>query len=158
RFSEPLSVKRGYFNSLTPLNRLAAQLFSRRRTVSKIEQIIEKLTQAQSQLLTAADSISAEHWQTPPAEGRWCAADVVAHLPLVERGVLQSADRLTQTQPKAWPFYRRFHVPLQIVERRWIRAKSPRAVAPDRVGCKEDMLAELREVRERTLAFLEETN
>src|SRR5262249_4711542 len=108
------------------------------------------------QPLGGGDSICEEHWHTAPAEGRWCAGEVVAHLVLVERGVLQSADRLSQKEPKTWPFYRRFHVPLGVVEKRWIRTKSPRAVAPDRLGCKEEMLAELREVRERTFAFLDE--
>jgi uncharacterized damage-inducible protein DinB len=125
--------------------------------VSKTAPIVEKLTQAQSLLLSAADSITPEQWQTAPAEGRWCAAEVVAHLTLVERGVLQNADRITQKEPKTWPFYRRFHMPLRIVEKRWIRTKSPRAVAPISVGGKEHMLAELRDVRERTFAFLDET-
>src|SRR5258708_21742254 len=36
--------------------------------------------------------------------------------------------------------------------------RSPAAVEPRMVGDKEEMLAELRGVRERTLAFIEETN
>jgi uncharacterized damage-inducible protein DinB len=76
---------------------------------------------------------------------------------LVERGVLSSADRIAQKEPKQWPFYRRFHVPLKVVESRFLRRKSPPAVAPAEVAGKEYMLAELREVRERTLAFLDET-
>ena len=44
-----------------------------------------------------------------------------------------------------------------IVEARVIRRKAPAAVEPRMVGEKEEMLAELRGVRERTLAFIEET-
>jgi len=55
------------------------------------------------------------------------------------------------------PFYKRFHVPMMIVEARVIRRKAPAAVEPRMVGEKEEMLAELRGVRERTLAFIEET-
>jgi uncharacterized damage-inducible protein DinB len=125
--------------------------------VSSIEPIVLKLRESQRQLLSAADAVAREHWQTSPGEGRWCAAQLVAHLMLVERGVLGIADRISQKEPKSWPFYRRFHVPLKVVESRFLRRKSPPAVAPAEVAGKEDMLAELREVRERTLAFLDET-
>ena len=125
--------------------------------MSKAQPIIEKLCGARRQLLSVADGVSAEQWQLAPAEGRWCAAQLVAHLILVERGVLKSADRVTQHEAKAWPLYRRVHLPLKVVESRLFRRKSPSALAPEEVGGKEDMLAQLREVRERTLAFLDET-
>jgi len=125
--------------------------------VSKVQPIIEKLRESQRQLLSVADAVCPEYWQTPPGEGRWCAGQLVAHLVLVERVVLSSADRISQKEPKHWPFYRRFHVPFTVVENRWLRRKSPPAVAPTEITGKEDMLAELREVRERTLAFLDET-
>jgi hypothetical protein len=48
-------------------------------------------------------------------------------------------------------------LPLLLVEARVIRRKSPIPLDPEMLGEKEEMLAELREVRERTLAFLEET-
>jgi len=46
---------------------------------------------------------------------------------------------------------------MMIVERRVIRRQAPAALEPQVVGGKEEMLAELRGVRERTLAFIEET-
>lgn len=125
--------------------------------MSKAEPIFKKLRESQRQLLSAADAVPPEYWQTPPCEGRWCAGQLVAHLMLVERGVLSSADRISQKEPKSWPFYRRLHVPLRIVENRWFRRRSPAAMAPAGIAGKEDMLAELRDLRERTLAFLDET-
>ena len=56
------------------------------------------------------------------------------------------------------PFYRRFHFPLRIVESRLVRRKAPSPSNPAAVREKEAMIAELRGVRERTLAFLEETS
>jgi DinB superfamily len=44
-----------------------------------------------------------------------------------------------------------------IVESRLIRRKTPIPLDPGIVREKEEMLAELRQVRERTLAFIEET-
>ena len=122
-----------------------------------LEIIIENLARAQSELLRAADSVPADQWKTRPANGRWSAGELVCHLSAIERAILGRADKLLQKPPKSVPFYKRFHVPMIIVERRVIRRKAPEALEPQAVGDKEEMLAELRGVRERTLAFIEET-
>jgi hypothetical protein len=48
-------------------------------------------------------------------------------------------------------------LPIGLVEARVIKQKSPIPLDPEIVQEKEEMLAGLREMRERTLAFLEET-
>jgi hypothetical protein len=118
---------------------------------------VKRLACSQLQFLCAADCISPANWQQPPATGGWSAAELVAHLCQVERGILAYADRIIRKTPLSVPFYRRFHFPLAIVESRIIRRKAPLAPDPATLGGKETMLAELRGVRERTLAFLEET-
>ena len=75
----------------------------------------------------------------------------------VERAILSNADRMLQKPPKPVPFYKRFHVPMAVVESRLIRRKSPIATDGAMIREKEEMLAEFREVRERTMAFIEET-
>lgn len=125
--------------------------------MSQIEPIVGKLESSRRRLLSAADAVSSEQWQTPPCEGRWCAAQLVAHLGLVERFILSKADRAIQGQPKARRLYQQWHVPFVIVEKGWFPRKSPAPVTPTEVAGKEEMLADLREARERTLAFLDET-
>lgn len=122
-----------------------------------LEIILQNLARAQSELLTAADAVPASQWKTRPAEGRWSAGELVCHLSAIERAILGRADKLLQKPPKSVPFYKRFHVPMMIVETRVIRRKAPEALEPQVVGEKEEMLAELRAVRERTLSFIEET-
>ncbi len=119
--------------------------------------IIENLALAQRELLHAADAVPAEQWKTRPAYGRWSAGELIAHLSAIEKTILGRADKLLQKPPKSVPFYKRFHVPMMIVEARVIRRKAPAAIEPQTVDEKEEMLAELRGVRERTLAFIEET-
>ena len=119
--------------------------------------IIENLARAQSELMRAADAVPARQWKTRPAEGRWSAGELVSHLSAIERAILSRTDRLVQKPPKSVPFFKRFHVPMMIVEARVIRRKAPIPLEPQMVGEKEEMLAELRGVRERTLAFIEET-
>ena len=125
--------------------------------MARLDPILEKLARAQHNLLRSADSVSTEHWRTRPPHGGWCAAELIAHLIMVERAVVGKADRVLQHNPKEFPFFKRFHLPLALVEARIIKRKAPMEIDPEMIEEKESTLAKLREVRERTLAFLEET-
>jgi uncharacterized damage-inducible protein DinB len=125
--------------------------------VPTFQSITEKLGRAQKDFLSAADAVPAEQWKMSPGEGRWSAAELVCHVMTVERAVLRGADKLLQNPPQSLPFFKRFHVPMALVESRLIRRKTPLAVDASLLHEKEEMLGELREVRERTLAFIEET-
>jgi hypothetical protein len=126
-------------------------------TVPSLKNIVENLDDAQVCLLRVADGVRAEQWKTIPGEGRWSAGEVVCHLIIIEKAILRSTDKLLQEPPKIPPFYKRWHIPMTIVESRMIRRKTPIPIDSEMVRGKEEMLAELREVRERTLAFIEET-
>ena len=126
-------------------------------TVRTIKTIVENLARAQSDLLRAADAVPTEQWKTCPGEDRWSASELVGHLITVERAILRNIDRLLQKPPRPVPFYKRFHLPMTLVELRLIRRKSPIPTDVQILREKEAMLAELREVRERTLALIEET-
>jgi len=125
--------------------------------VPSLKTIVENLDRAQRELLRAADVVSANQWRTRPCEGRWSAGELVGHLITIERAILRNADRMLQKPPKSVPFYKRFHVPMAVVESRLIRRKTPIPLDTQIVREKEEMLAELREVRESTLAFIGET-
>jgi uncharacterized damage-inducible protein DinB len=125
--------------------------------VAKLDLILEKLAHAQRRLLRSADSVPADQWKTRPARGGWSAGELIAHLIVFERGVVVKADRIQQKTPKQFSFFQRLHVPIRLVEARVIRQKSPTPVDPELIQEKETMLAALRDARERTLAFLGET-
>src|SRR5271170_24271 len=125
--------------------------------MQKLDPIIASLVKTRRGLLTAADVVPADEWKTRPGEGRWSAAELVGHLMMVERAVIGKADRVAQKPPKRISWLKKIHIPMAFVESRWIRRKAPAPVAPEMLHDKEEMLAELRTVRERSLAFLEET-
>lgn len=131
----------------------------RRRRMMRpiVDTLVKNLERAQSEFLRAADSVAVEDWQKRPDEGRWSAAELVAHLIGVEKAVIERADRVSQKPPKRVPLFKRFHLPMALVESRLIRRKAPNPVNPDALREKEEMLAGLREARERSLAFLQET-
>jgi DinB superfamily len=125
--------------------------------VDSLEPILARLATAQSSFFRAADAVALEQWRCKPSPEEWSAAEVVAHLVMVERAIVGGADRVTQKQPRYIPYLKRLHLPLMLVESRIIRRKSPIPLDNTLFGSKEEMLAELRGVRERTLAFLAET-
>ena len=122
-----------------------------------IDPIVAKLARAQKGFFCAADTIPPEQWRCKPSAEEWSAAELVAHLVMVERAVVGGADRIIQKAPKEIPFRKRFHLPFWLVESRLVRRKAPIPLDHSLLGHKEEMLAELRAARERTLSFLEET-
>jgi len=125
--------------------------------MTSVQPIREKLARAQTVFFRAADAIPAEKWGNRPSADEWSAAQLVAHLVVVERGVVTRVDQLTQQSPIPVPFPKRMHLPLWLVETRVIRRKSPVPLDESLLAEKEGMLAALRGVRERTLAFIAET-
>jgi hypothetical protein len=125
--------------------------------VPSLDAIQEKLGRAQTSFFRAADAIPTEQWRCRPTAQEWSAGELVAHLVMVERAILGGVDRITQKAPKHIPFTKRFHLPMWLVESRIVRRKTPIPLDHGLIADKEEMLAELRAVRERTLAFMEET-
>jgi len=125
--------------------------------MTSLQPIREKLGRAQTAFFRAADAIPLEKWGDCPGVNKWSAAQLVAHLVVVERGVVTNVDRLTQKAAIPVPFPKRMHLPLWLVEARVIRHKSPVPLDESLLGEKEAMLAGLRGVRERTMAFIQET-
>ena len=125
--------------------------------MASAESILDRLARAQHKFLRAAEVIPAELWKMPPQEGAWSAAEVIAHVMSVERSVIGAAERIFQKQPKQIPMLKRFRLPFALVEIRWVRMKTPIPLDPQLLREKEHMLAELREVRGRTLGLIEET-
>jgi len=125
--------------------------------MQRLKIIVANLDRARQGLWAASDEVSADQWKTRPAEGRWSAGELVGHLITVESTILRSMDQLLEKPPKSVPFYKRFHVPMAVVESRLIRRKSPIATDGAMLQSKEQMLAELQETREKTLAFIGKT-
>lgn len=123
----------------------------------KLDHLLGKLGKTQTEFLRAADAVPAEGWKTSPGRGRWSAAELVAHLMMVEQAVIAKADKVSQKSPRKISMLRKIHLPMALVASRVIRRKAPVPVDPQMLRDKEIMLAELRAVRERSLAFLEET-
>src|SRR5260370_9343511 len=89
-----------------------------------LQPIRQKLARAQTAFFRAADAIPGEKWDNCPGLNQWSAAELVAHLVVVERGVVRNADRLTQRAPIPVSFPR-LHFPMWLGEATVIRCKLP---------------------------------
>jgi hypothetical protein len=125
--------------------------------MSRLEPILDKLDRAAFRLLRTADSVPAQYWSFRPRPNCWSPAEIIAHVIMVERSVIAYAQKVSDKSPKRFPLHKRLHLPMALVETRLIRRKSPIPLDPRLVREKEEALAELRETRERTVTFLEQT-
>lgn len=121
-----------------------------------LQSIIENLARAEKRFLAATDAVPADQWQTCPAEGRWSAGELVCHLIQVERTIIKNGGKVLQRPPQPRPLSKRFHLPMALVESRLIPRKTPIPLDPSLVRGKDEMLTQLRDLRQQTRAFLEE--
>lgn len=123
--------------------------------MTDIGPIVERLDQVRRDLLAVADRVPVEKWRTRPPQGGWSAAELIAHLTMVEDAIVSRAEKLVQSEPRPAPFWKRLHVPPQVAEWRFPKATSPIPLDPSLVGEKDAMLARFAASRQRALGFLD---
>jgi hypothetical protein len=122
--------------------------------MTRLVAIYEKLARTQGRLMAAAEAVPGELWKTAPREGAWSAAEVIAHVMMIERTVTGAAARILQKEPKHIPILKRFRLPFALAEMRLVRMRTPIPVDAKLVREKGTMLAELGQVRSETLALM----
>ena len=120
-----------------------------------LEPLIERLRRTREGFETAALRIPGAHWRTPPSEAAWSAAEIVAHVTMVETLMTGAAAKITRKPPVVVPLLKRFHVPVALVAWRGRRVETPIPLDTLLLDDREVMLPRLAEQRARTLAVLE---
>ena len=123
--------------------------------------LLDKLRRSRKQFEGAARKVPREHWRTPPRAGAWSAAEVVAHVTMVEPLMTGAAAKITRKPPVTVPLWKRFHIPVILVTWRGMRVQTPIPLDTLLLDDREVMLSRLSEQRQRTLSVLEagrETN
>ena len=121
-----------------------------------ITPIFERLNRVRRELESVANVVPGELWRKPPRPGSWSAAEVIAHLTMVEGAITEGAAKLVSGAPRSVPLWKRFHLPIWLAGWRGVRVKTPLPLDPSLVADKEVMLARLADQRRRTLALLEQ--
>ena len=118
--------------------------------------ILEQLQRTRAGLGSAAALISDDLWQKQPHQGLWSAAEVIAHLTMVESLVTQGAGKVIQQAPKLMPIWQRAHLPPWVVRYRLVRFRTPVPLDPSLVSAKSEMLPKLDGIRKQTLGLLDQ--
>ncbi|HEX9759493.1 MAG TPA: DinB family protein [Candidatus Acidoferrales bacterium] len=119
---------------------------------------LNRLAYVRAQFLEQADSVAPPQWKHRPGPSRWSAAEVATHLAMVEDAIITKAGDMISHPPRPFPVWKRLHLPLFVIDARLGRRETPIPLDPKLVADKEEMLARLREVRHRTVDFLERTD
>jgi DinB family protein len=119
--------------------------------------ILAQLARSQDIYLAAATPIPESHWRRSPHQGAWSAAEVTAHVCMVEANIIDRASKGVQKPAEIVPFWRRGHIPLPIVSWRVIKRKSPIPLEPTLVLEKRPALETLAMKRRLTMEFVEAT-
>jgi hypothetical protein len=117
--------------------------------------LIDRLRRSRERLETAARRIPNPHWRTPPNEGAWSGAEIVAHVTMVETLMAGAAARIIRKPPVAVPLHKRIHLPVAVVAWRGRRVASPIPLDTLLLDDRDAMLLRLAGQRERTLSLLE---
>jgi len=118
---------------------------------------VQHLQFSRAKLLSVAEEVSDLRWRESPAPERWSAAEVMAHVAMVEERTIFGMKRLRQSAPKPVPLRKRLHLPLAIATWRGRKVRTPIPMDAKRVCDKQESFASLAATREATLAFIEST-
>ena len=120
-----------------------------------IRSLLDKLQRTRDKFENAARRVPEKHWRTPPREGAWSAAEVVAHVIMVETLMTGAAAKITKKPPLPVPLWKRFHIPVALVTWRGPRVESPIPLDTLLLDDREAMLSRLIQQRQRTLSVLQ---
>jgi hypothetical protein len=119
--------------------------------------IVRHLQASRGKLLSAAEEVSDLRWRESPARGSWSAAEVIAHVAIIEETTIFGMKRLLRAAPKPVPLRKRFHLPLAIAAWRGRKVRTPIPLDEKRVRDKQESLSGLFATRQATLEFIEST-
>lgn len=120
-----------------------------------IAPILKHLHATRQQFLAAIASVPDGRWQESPRPGAWSAAEVVAHVTLVERAINKNANRILSAPPASIPLRKRLHLPIWISTWRFFRVRTSVRLKPELIGDKNELSASLTAARKLTTDFLE---
>jgi len=119
--------------------------------------IVRHLQSSRGELLSVAEEVSDLRWRESPAPNSWSAAEVIAHVAMVEERTIFGMKRLLRTTPQPVPLRKRLHLPLAIATWRGRKVRTPIPLDTERVRDKQESFADLAVTRQATLDFIEST-
>ena len=105
--------------------------------------------------LAAADRIPDARWLEPPAPDVWSAAEIVAHVGMVEKSIIANCKKASDSGPRLLPALKKMHLPLVLATWRGKKIRSPIALKPELVCARNEAYATLQAIRLRSIEFFD---
>src|SRR5712692_9443668 len=95
-----------------------------------IAPILARLKRSKAGFESVVSTLPVEAWRKPPQPGAWSAAEIVAHLTMVEQTIIERAARLVDKSPNPVPLWKRFHTPCEWRNGAWSGGRRPSRSIP----------------------------
>jgi hypothetical protein len=115
------------------------------------------LENSRAKFLSIAGEVSDLHWRKSPAPDCWSAADVLAHVGMVEERTIFGMKRLLRAAPNPVALRKRLHLPLALSTWRGRKVRTPITLDDKRVCDKQESFAGLIAARAATVELIEST-
>ncbi len=125
--------------------------------MKNLEPILDLLQTSRDKFIASTNEVAAELWRRSPGAERWSAAEVVAHVGMVEQAIISGAKKVLQAPPTPLPLLKRLHLPVALAAWRAAKRKSPVPLDSSLVTNRAEALSQLEAAREGTLGFIEAT-
>ena len=123
--------------------------------MKNLDPILHLLQTSRDKFIATVTEVPAEYWRKSPGTGRWSAAEVAAHVGMVEQAIITRAKKGLQAPPNPFPPLKRLHIPVSLAAWRVAKRKSPIPLDPSLVTNRPEALSRLDAAREATLGFIE---
>lgn len=117
--------------------------------------ILKFLKISRARFISTANEIPDSKWRQSPAAHAWSAAEIAAHLAMVEESIVARCRKESQTMPRPLPLLKKIHPPLVLATWRGRKVRSPVPLNADQVHDRQQAYAVLEMTREASVAFLE---
>jgi DinB superfamily len=125
--------------------------------VRNLDSTLRHLRRTADKYHTIAQTIPNERWHERPSPNAWSAAEVTAHLMMVEENIIARIQKIAATEPLSVPLLKRFHFPLVLTTWRGRKVETPIPLDASLIAEKSIALERLASSRAATVRFIEST-
>ena len=118
--------------------------------------IVELLNRSHLAFLQACERIPENRWKKSPRKGGWSAAEVVAHVTMVESAVWNGVREELSQRPQSHSLWKKLHIPVSMSAWRAVKRKTPIPLDSALVKARDEALSGYSSIRNRTLKLIAE--
>jgi uncharacterized damage-inducible protein DinB len=117
--------------------------------------IFDFLKTSRTRFISAANEIPDSKWRQSPGVDIWSAAEIVAHVGMIEELIIAGCRKVAHADPRPVSTLKKIHLPIALATWRGRKIRSTLTLKAERVHDREDAYASLEATRQASLATME---